>query len=104
MILESGSNFKLLDIRQIATFLRRYSFFKVQKAKSVDKAQLYYATEEEIRPWFNLFKVLEIKAILLENYYNKDEASIIKSYSTNRLIIRTSNYKALIKKEPRVRT
>ena len=36
-----------------------------------------YVTEVKIWLWFDLFKILEIKAILLKNRYNKDEAGII---------------------------
>ena len=63
----------------------------------MDKARLHCVTEEKIRPLFDLFKVLEIKAIFPENRYNKDEAGIIEGRGTNGLVIRTSDYKALMK-------
>jgi len=56
-------------------------------------------TEAKIQLWFNLFKILEIKAIRLENRYNKDKASIIKGLRTNGLMVRTFKYKALKKKK-----
>jgi len=63
-----------------------------------------YATEAKIRPWFNLFKIPEIKAIRPENRYNKDKAGIIEGLRTNSLIIGTSKHKALKKKKARGRT
>ena len=88
----------------MAGFLRRHPFLKTQRAKLVDKARLYYATEEKIRLWFDLFNIPEIKAIFPENRYNKDKAGIIKGYGTNDLIVGTSDYKALTKKQHRART
>ena len=61
-------------------------------------------TEAKIRPWFNLFKILEIKAIRLENHYNKDKAGIIEGLRTNSLVVGTSKHKALKKKKARGRT
>ena len=51
--------------------------------------------KDKIRLWFNLFKVLEIQVILLENQYNKDKVGIIKGCGINSLVVRTTNYKAL---------
>jgi len=62
----------------MAGFLNRHPFLKTQRAKSVDSAHINCATEAKIRLWFDLFKIPEIKAILLENRYNKDEASIME--------------------------
>jgi len=58
-----------------------------------------YVTEVKIRPWFNLFKIPEIKVIQLENCYNKDKTSIIKGLKINSLIVRTFKHKVLKKKK-----
>ena len=44
----------------------------------MDLTNINYVTEVKIWLWFDLFKILEIKAILLKNRYNKDEASNIE--------------------------
>jgi len=62
------------------------------------------ATEAKIRPWFNLFKIPEIKAIRPENRYNKDEAGIMEGLGTNGLMVGTSEHKALKKKKAGGRT
>jgi hypothetical protein len=66
----------------------------------VDSVRINCATEVKIRPWFDLFKVPEIKAILAENRYNKDEAGIMEGRGTNGLVVGTADHKALKKKEP----
>jgi len=48
--------------------------------------------------------VPEIRAILPENRYNKDKASIMEGCGINGLVVGTANHKALKKKEPKGRT
>lgn len=61
----------------------------------VDLNRIYAVTEARIRPWFDLFKIPEVQAILPENRWNKDEAGIIKGRGLNGLVVKTSDYKAL---------
>jgi len=88
----------------MAGFLSRHPSLKTQRAKPVDSVRINCATEAKIRPWFDLFKVPEIKAILAENRYNKDEAGIMEGRGTNGLVVGTADHKALKKKEPGGRT
>ena len=83
----------------MAGFLSRHPSLKTQRAKPVDSVRINCATEAKIRPWFDLFKVPEIKAILAENRYNKDEAGIMEGRGTNGLVVGTADHKALKKKE-----
>jgi len=85
----------------MAGFLNRHPFLKTQRAKLVDSVRMNCVTEAKIRPWFNLFKILEIKAIRLENRYNKDEAGIMEGLRINGLIVGTSEHKVLKKKKAR---
>ena len=76
-------------------FLRRYPYFKTQRARVVNVDCIYCVIEATIWPWFNLFQIPKVKAILPKNRWNKDEAGIIKGRGKNGLVVSTANYKAL---------
>jgi 4-hydroxybenzoate polyprenyltransferase len=93
-----------LGIKWMEGFLKRHPFLKTQRAKVVDVDRINCATEATIRPWFNLFHIPEVKAILPENRWNKDEAGIMEGRGENGLVVGTADHKALQKKQPGGRT
>ena len=101
--LERGDKDKL-GISWMEGFLRRHPYLKTQRARVVDADRIHCATEATIRPWFNLFQIPEVKAILPENRWNKDEAGIMEGRGENGLVVGTADHKALQKKQPGGRT
>ena len=88
-----------LGIKWMQGFLARHPFLKTQRTKLVDSNRIHEATETTIRPWFNLFKIPEVQAILPENRWNKDEAGIMEGRGENGLVVGSSDHKVLQKKQ-----
>jgi len=93
-----------LSIKWMEGFLKRHPFLRTQRARVVDANRINSATEAIIRPWFSLFQIPEVKAILPENRWNKDEAGIMEGLGENGLVVGTADHKALQKKQPGGRT
>jgi 4-hydroxybenzoate polyprenyltransferase len=88
-----------LGKRWVRHFMARNPPVRTQRAKKSNSVRLNGATATTITAWFKYLADLSISLIKPENRWNKDKTSILEGQGSNGLIIRSSEMKALIKKQ-----
>ena len=84
----------------MAGFLRRNPVLKTKKQFRIDSIRVNGAIIDILKAQFQKLKVLAIKAIKLENYWNMDEVRIMKGQGENGLVVGSAEKRFIQKKQP----
>ena len=81
-------------------FLKRNPSIRTKRYWSISSQRVNRATTQIIKSWFEYLFLPDIQAIKPEYRYNMDESGIIEGLRVNGLVVRSSERRAIQKKQP----
>ena len=92
-----------LGQRWVRNFMARNPSIRTQRAKRIDSVRLNGATRATVSAWFKRYMLPAMSLIRPENRWNKDKTGLLEGQGSNGLVLGSSDYNALIKKQPGTR-